>query len=106
MQMDEKQTQELLLRLLEDMAVVKSKLDIIEEMRLDAKALGGKIEKLEMQNERHEKSIASLENRSSTMEQFVRNGIADSKRQQTSVFISMGMAVFSAIVSFVFAMFR
>jgi len=103
--MDEK-TQELLLRLLEDMAVVKSKLDIIEEMRLDAKVLGGKIEKLEMQNERHEKSIASLENRSSTMEQFVRNGMADSKRQQTSVFISMGMAVFSALISFIFAMFR
>jgi hypothetical protein len=40
------------------------------------------------------------------MEQFVRNGMADSKRQQTSIFISMGMAVFSAIVSFVFAMFR
>ena len=80
---------------------LKSKLDIIEEMRLDAKVLGGKQKKLEMQNERHEKSIASLENRSSTMEQFVRNGMADSKRQQTSIFISMGMAVFSAIVSFV-----
>ena len=106
MPMDEKQTQELLLRLLEDMAVVKSKLDIIEEMRLDTKALSGKIEKIEMQNERHEKAIQSLENRSTTMEQFVRNGLSDSKKQQTSVFISMGMALLSAILSFVFAMFK
>jgi hypothetical protein len=33
------------------------------------------------------------------MEQFVRNNMQDSKKQQTSVFISMGLAVFSAIVS-------
>ena len=33
------------------------------------------------------------------MEQFTRNNMADSKKQQTGVFISMGMAIFSAVIS-------
>ena len=43
--MDEKETQQLLLRLLEDMAVVKAKLDIIEEIKTDTKGLNARIEK-------------------------------------------------------------
>jgi hypothetical protein len=79
------------------MSYVKAKLSNIEEQRLAAR-----IDQLEAQNREHDKTIKSLENRNSTMEQFVRNNMQDSKKQQTSVFISMGLAVFSAIVSLVF----
>lgn len=80
------------------MSFVKAKLSSIEEQKLAAR-----IDQLEAQNREHDKTIKSLENRSSTMEQFVRNNMQDSKKQQTSIFISMGLAVFSAIISFMFS---
>ena len=97
--MNEDKTQELLLKLIEDMAVVRAKLDVVEEIKIDAKEANSKIEKLEMQNERHEKQLASLENRANTLEQFVRNNMNESKKTQTSVFISIGIALFSTILS-------
>lgn len=92
--MGEDKIQELLLQLVQDMSFVKAKLSNIEEQKLAAR-----IDQLEAQNREHDKTIKSLENRNNTMEQFVRNNMQDSKKQQTSVFISMGLAVFSAIVS-------
>lgn len=97
--MNEDKTQELLLKLIEDMAVVKAKLDVVEEIKIDAKESNSKIEKLEMQNERHEKQLKALENRANRVEEFVRNNMNESKKTQTSVFISMGIAVFSAMIS-------
>ena len=95
--MGEDKIQELLLQLVQDMSFVKAKLSNIEEQKLAAR-----IDQLEAQNREHDKTIKSLENRSSTMEQFVRNNMQDSKKQQTSIFISMVLAVFSAIVSLIF----
>lgn len=92
--MGEDKIQELLLQLVQDMSFVKAKLSNIEEQKLSAR-----IDQLEAQNREHDKTIKSLEHRNNTMEQFVRNNMQDSKKQQTSVFISMGLAVFSAIVS-------
>ena len=99
MTMESKSIEELLLQLLQDMAVVKAKLDTIEEIKLDSKSMGSRIDALEATCKEHDRVIKSLEHRNNTMEQFVRNNITDSKKQQTGVFISMGLAVFSAIVS-------
>ena len=95
-ELDNEKIQELLLQILQDMSFVKAKLSNIEEQKLNSR-----IDQLEAQNREHDKTIKSLENRSNTMEQFVRNNMQDSKKQQTSVFISMGLAVFSAIVSLI-----
>ena len=81
------------------MSFVKAKLSNIEEQKLAAR-----IDQLEAQNREHDKTIKSLENRSNTMEQFVRNNMQDSKKQQTGIFISMGMAVFGAIISLIFSL--
>lgn len=97
--MGEDKIQELLLQLVQDMSFVKAKLSNIEEQKLAAR-----IDQLEAQNREHDKTIKSLENRSTTMEQFVRNNMQDSKKQQTGIFISMGMAVFSAVVSLIFSL--
>lgn len=94
--MGDDKIQELLLQLVQDMSYVKAKLSNIEEQRLAAR-----IDQLEAQNREHDKTIKSLENRSNTMEQFVRGSLQDTKKQQTGVFISMGLAVFGAIVSMV-----
>lgn len=98
--MDDK-TQDLLLQLLQDIAVIKSKLDTIEEIKLDAKSLNNRVDQLEAQNREHDKTIKSLENRANTMEQFTRSNMAEAKKQQTGIFISMGLAVFSSIISIV-----
>lgn len=97
--MEDKRLEELLLQLMQDIAVIKAKLASIEEIKLDAKTLGTRVDHLEAQNREHDRIIKSLENRASTMEQFTRNNMIDAKKQQTSVFISMGLALLSAALS-------
>lgn len=97
--MNNEKFEERLIQLLEDVAYIRASLANIERQNL-----GARIDSLEVQNSNHEKSIRSLENRNSTMEQFVRNNMTDNKKQMISVYISLGMAVFSAILSFVFNM--
>lgn len=96
--MGEDKTQELLLQLVQDMSFVKAKLSNIEEQKL-----ASRIDQLEAQNREHDRTIKSLERRNDTMEEFVRGSMQESRKQQTGVFISMGMAVFSAIVSLLFS---
>jgi hypothetical protein len=94
--MGDDKIQELLLQLVQDMSFVKAKLSNIEEQKL-----ASRIDHLEAQNREHDKTIRSLENRNNTMEQFVRSSMQDTKKQQTGVFISMGLAVFSALLSMI-----
>mgnify|MGYP003449821908 FL=1 len=97
--MGDEKIQELLLQLVQDMSFVKAKLSNIEEQKL-----ASRIDQLEAQNREHDKTIKSLERRNDTMEQFVRNNINDGKKQQTGIFISMGLAIFGAIVSVIISM--
>ena len=99
--MDEKKTTELLLTLVQDISYIKGRLDTLDELKIEQKENSNKIEKIEAQNERHERQINSLEKRASTMEEWNRNKMNDSKKQMSSVFVSMGVAIFSAIVSIV-----
>ena len=94
--MGDDKIQELLLQLVQDMSFVKAKLSSIEEQKLSAR-----IDNLEAQNREHERSIRSLEKRNDTMEEFVRTNMQESRKQQISVFISLGLAVFSAILSLI-----
>lgn len=98
--MGEDKIQELLLQLVQDMSFVKAKLSNIEEQKLSAR-----IDNLEAQNREHDRTIKSLEKRNNTMEEFVRDNMQDNKKQQTSVFISIGLAVFSAILSMIINLF-
>ena len=99
--MDENKISDMLLVLMQDIAVIKAKLESIEEIKLDTKSLGNRVDHLEAQNREHDRIIKSLENRANTMEKFTRDNMNDAKKQQTSVFVSVGMAIFSAILSLV-----
>jgi hypothetical protein len=99
--MDDNKISDMLLVLMQDIAVIKAKLESIEEIKLDTKSLGTRVDHLEAQNREHDRIIKSLENRANTMEKFTRDNMQDAKKQQTSVFISIGMAIFSAILSIV-----
>ena len=98
--MGEDKIQELLLQLVQDMSFLKAKLSNIEEQKLSSR-----IDNLEAQNREHERTIRSLEKRNDTMEEFVRNNMQDSRKQQISVFISIGLAIFSAILSMIVNLF-
>ena len=98
--MGEDKIQELLLQLVQDMSFLKAKLSNIEEQKLSSR-----IDNLEAQNREHERTIRSLEKRNDTMEEFVRNNMQDSRKQQISVFISLGLAIFSAILSLIINLF-
>lgn len=92
--MGDDKIQELLLQLVQDMSFLKAKLSNIEEQKLSSR-----IDNLESQNREQEKAIKSLEHRNDTMEEFVRGNMQDSRKQQTGVFISMGLAIFSALLT-------
>ena len=98
--MGEDKIQELLLQLVQDMSFLKAKLSNIEEQKLSSR-----IDNLEAQNREHERMIRSLEKRNNSMEEFVRTNMQDNRKQQISVFISLGLAVFSAILSFIINLF-
>ena len=98
--MGEDKIQELLLQLVQDMSFLKAKLSNIEEQKLSSR-----IDNLEAQNREHERTIRSLEKRNDSMEEFIRNNMNDSKKQQISVFISLGLAVFSAVLSLIINLF-
>ena len=98
--MGDDKIQELLLQLVQDMSFLKAKLSNIEEQKLSAR-----IDNLEAQNREHERAIRSLEKRNNSMEEFIRTNMQDSRKQQISVFISLGLAVFSAILSLIINLF-
>ena len=98
--MGDDKIQELLLQLVQDMSFLKAKLSNIEEQKLSSR-----IDNLEAQNREHERTIRSLEKRNDSMEEFIRNNMNDSKKQQISVFISLGLAVFSAVLSLIINLF-
>lgn len=100
--MNEEKMYEMLMSIMQDLAVVKSKLDILEEIKIDAKTSNAKIEKLENITERQEKQILTLENRSNTLEQFIRDNITESKKEKNGIMLSIGIAVLSAALSLLF----
>ena len=100
MEMETSKIEDLLLKLIEDVAYIKSKLEAIEDQQL-----GSRIDALEAENREHDRIIKSLERRANTMEEFTRNGITESKKQMTSVWISMGLAIFSVILNVIINLF-
>lgn len=105
MTMENKNIEELLIQLLQDMAIVKSKLDTLEDLKMDSKNINTRVDHIEAMNERHNDSIYKLENRANKMEEFIRNNMVDTKKTQTSVFISIGVALFSAALSIIIGLF-
>ena len=101
--MDNDRIETLLLKLLEDMAVVKSRLNSIEEIKLDAKELASRVDKIESEQSTHHKQLQSLEKRQNTLEGFIRNEMADSQKQSKTVTVSVGIAVMSAIITVIVA---
>lgn len=101
MAMDNEKIETLLLKLVEDMAYVKARLDIMESIQVEHKELAARVEKLEMICERHEKQLKSVENRSNVMEQFVRDNMNNEKNTGWKALGAVGMCVLGAFLGYI-----
>ena len=92
--MGDDKDQELLLKLLEDMSYVKAKLDSI-----DAQKLSSRVDLLEAQSREQDRVIKQLENRNSTLEEFIRTNMNDNNKANKALWTSIGLAIFSVILN-------
>lgn len=88
-------TEELLLQLIQDMAEVKAKLNNIDEQKLSSR-----VDLLEAQTREQERIIRTLENRESTLEEFIRNNMNEANKSNKAVWASIGVAFLTAALSF------
>ena len=92
--MGDDKVQELLLKLLEDMSYVKAKLDSI-----DAQKLSSRVDLLEAQSREQDRVIKQLENRNSTLEEFIRTNMNNDNKANKALWTSIGLAIFSVILN-------
>ena len=93
--MGNERTEELLLQLIQDMAEVKAKLNNIDEQKLS-----NRVDLLEAQTREQERVIRTLENRETTLEEFIRNNMNEANKSNKAVWASIGLAFLTAALSF------
>ena len=93
--MDSDKIEALLLQLIQDMAEVKAKLNNIDEQKLSSR-----VDLLEAQTREQERVIKSLENRESTLEEFIRNNMNEANKSNKAVWVSIGIAFLTSALSF------
>lgn len=94
--MDNEKIQELLLQLVQDMAYVKTKLNSLDEQKL-----ASRIDYLEAVTSERVKLIDNLENRIAIIENHIRASLEESKRNNMSIWLSVGIAILSTILSII-----
>ena len=94
--MDNEKIQELLLQLVQDMAYVKTKLNSLDEQKL-----ASRIDYLEAVTSERVKLIDNLENRIAIIENNARTSLEESKRNNVSIWLSVGIAILSTILSII-----
>ena len=94
--MDSDRIEELLLKLLEKMAKVEAKLDSIETQNFS-----GRIDSLEAQTREQERVIKGLETRNHAIEGFIRDSLVDNNKTNKALWTSIGLAVFSVVLTII-----
>ena len=95
--MDSDRIETLLLQLIQDMAEVKAKIGNIDEQKIS-----NRIDVLEAQSREQDRVIKSLEKRNEALEDFTRKKLLDNSKTMRGVFISGGIAIFTAVISLLF----
>ena len=103
--MDDPKIESLLLRLLEDMAVVKNKLELLEEIKVEQKEVLQKVGILEDKVATHKAKVKSLEKRMDDIEEYLKSSLIDRDKNNKSIFISVGLCIFTACVNILFSLF-
>lgn len=92
--MSDEKVQELLLKLIEDVATINAKLDSINEQRL-----ANRMDLIEAQTREQERVIKGLENRNNKLEEYVRNTLVDHEKANKGLWTSLGLAMFSIVLT-------
>lgn len=92
--MSDEKVQELLLKLIEDVATINAKLDSINEQRL-----ANRMDLLEAQTREQERVIKGLENRNNKLEEYVRNTLVEHNKTNKALWTSLGLAMFSVVLT-------
>jgi hypothetical protein len=92
--MSDEKVQELLLKLIEDVATINAKLDSINEQRL-----ANRMDLLEAQTREQERVIKGLENRNNKLEEYVRNTLVEKDKTNKTLWTSIGLAMFSVVLT-------
>lgn len=92
--MSDEKVQELLLKLIEDVATINAKLDSINEQRL-----ASRLDLIEAQTREQERVIKGLENRNNKLEDYVRNTLVEHEKANKGLWTSLGLAMFSIILT-------
>ena len=99
--MDNDKIETLLLQLVQDVSYIKARLEVLETVQKECKELNTRIDKLEADDKEHSKRLETLEHRTNSTEEFIREKMSETNKTQKGVFISLGLAIFSAVLSFV-----
>ena len=86
----------LLLQLLQDVSEIKTKVTALDEQNL-----GNRIDIVQSQTNEHERAIKYLEERANNLEDYVKNELTEKNRSNKSIWISIGVAFFTAGLSFI-----
>lgn len=92
--MSDEKVQELLLKLIEDVATINAKLDSINEQRL-----ANRMDLIEAQTREQERVIKGLENRNNKLEEYVRNTLVEHEKANKGLWTSIGLAMFSVVLT-------
>lgn len=92
--MSDEKVQELLLKLIEDVATINTKLDSINEQRL-----ASRLDLIEAQTREQERVIKGLENRNNKLEEYVRNTLVEHEKANKGLWTSIGLAMFSVVLT-------
>lgn len=92
--MSDEKVQELLLKLIEDVATINAKLDSINEQRL-----ANRMDLIEAQTREQERVIKGLENRNNKLEEYVRNTLVEHEKANKGLWTSLALAMFSIILT-------
>lgn len=92
--MSDEKVQELLLKLIEDVATINAKLDSINEQRL-----ASRMDLIEAQTREQERVIKGLENRNNKLEEYVRNTLVEKDKTNKGLWTSLGLAMFSVVLT-------
>lgn len=92
--MSDEKVQELLLKLIEDVATINAKLDSINEQRL-----ASRLDLIEAQTREQERVIKGLENRNNKLEEYVRNTLVEHEKANKGLWTSIGLAMFSVALT-------
>ena len=94
--MNNDRIENLLLQLLQDVAEIKAKVNTLDEQNLT-----GRIDTVQAQVKEQDRIIKYLEKRADNMEEFITNELTEKNKSNKSIWISIGIASFTAGISFI-----